>query len=173
MALRRAILRKCVNDWQVLTSAWKVPMYRPKVQEPSVLTQAEFARLRAELPPLLSLAAQFAVLTGLRMRSLLALTGDRIDTNPLQHRFRASILKRAAPELPLSPDAIQVVKDLRKSAFTRSSPICSRRAMRTCRPASSIGDVIDGRSSDGLTQVPTSERENLYAVYAACKSRRD
>ena len=50
MALLRAILRKCVNDWQVLDSAPKVPMYRPRSAEPRWLTHEQFAKLRKELP---------------------------------------------------------------------------------------------------------------------------
>ena len=115
MALLRAILRKCVNDWQVLTSVPKVPMYRPKVKEPRFLTQAEFARLRVELPPHLSLAAQFAVLTGLRMRSMLALTWDRIDMEAATAWIPGEQMKAGrAHGLPLSPDAVQVLKDLRE-----------------------------------------------------------
>jgi integrase len=63
MALLRAILRKCANDWGVLDAAPKVPMYRPRVAEPRFLTRAEFDRLLKELPPHLKLAARFAVLS--------------------------------------------------------------------------------------------------------------
>ena len=63
MALLRAILRKCVNDWQVLDSAPRVPMYRPQSAEPRWLTREQFAKLCKELPEHLQLAARFATST--------------------------------------------------------------------------------------------------------------
>jgi integrase len=47
--------------------------------EPHWLTRDEFEKLKGELPPHLKLAAEFAVLTLLRMRSQSRLTWDRID----------------------------------------------------------------------------------------------
>jgi len=79
MALLRAILRKCADDWDIIEKAPKVPMYRPPQGEPRWLTGDEFHRLERELPAHLRMAARFAVLTGLRMRSMLGLTWDRVD----------------------------------------------------------------------------------------------
>ena len=79
MALLRAILNKCVTDWEVLDSVPKVPMYRPPVGEPRWLTRAQFARLERELPEHLKAAARFAVLTGLRVRAMLSLTWQQVD----------------------------------------------------------------------------------------------
>jgi len=115
MALLRAILRKCVNDWEVLGSAPKVPMYRPKTAEPRWLSQAEFARLRKELPEHLALAADFAVLTGLRMRSMLALTWDRVDMKKRAAWIPGEQMKAGRTHgMRLPADAITVLKKLRK-----------------------------------------------------------
>jgi integrase len=115
MALLSAILRKCVNDWQVLDSAPKVPMYRPKAAEPRFLTRAEFERLAAELPAHLALAARFAVLTGLRMRSMLSLEWPRIDMKARRAWVPGEQMKAGrAHGVPLSRAAVAVLRQLRK-----------------------------------------------------------
>jgi integrase len=74
----RAVLRSCVR-WGVLDAAPPVPMYNPAAKPPRWLTRAEYARLRRELAEDLRIAADFAVYTGLRMRSQAQLTWDRVD----------------------------------------------------------------------------------------------
>ncbi len=78
MANLRAILNRAVEDGH-LTAAPKIPMFGVKKKRLRWLSHAEFDALRKELPPHLALAAQFAVLTGLRMRSMLGITWDRVD----------------------------------------------------------------------------------------------
>ena len=80
MSVLRAMLRKAEREWRYLERAPSVPMYRPAVPEARWLTPQEFDRLCKELPCHLMLAARFAALTGLRMRSMLRLTWDRVDT---------------------------------------------------------------------------------------------
>jgi len=75
----RAILRKCRDDWQVVDSIPKVPMYRPHAVEPRWLTRREFSRLCRKLPRHLRLAARLATETGLRMRSQSKLEWSRVD----------------------------------------------------------------------------------------------
>jgi integrase len=75
----RAILRKCRDDWQVVDSVPKVPMYRPRVAEPRWLTRLEAARLCRKLPRHLRLAARLSLETGLRMRSQAKLEWSRVD----------------------------------------------------------------------------------------------
>lgn len=115
MALLRAILRKAVNDWGVLESVPKVPMYRPRVAEPRFLTHAEFERLVAELPEHLKLAARFAVITGLRMRSMLQLEWSRIDLKAKRAWVPGEQMKAGRTYgLSLSTEAVRVLKELRK-----------------------------------------------------------
>ena len=78
MAILRAVLRKCV-EWGYLEAAPAVPMFKVAEKDFRWLTHKEFDRLCKELPPHLKLAARFAVNTGLRMRSMLKLTWDRVD----------------------------------------------------------------------------------------------
>lgn len=115
MALVRAILRKAVNDWGVLDAAPKVPMFRPKAAEPRFLTRAEFDRLLAELPEHLKLAARFAALTGLRMRSMLSLEWSRIDLRAKRAWVPGEQMKAGRSHgIPLSSAAVTVLKELRK-----------------------------------------------------------
>jgi integrase len=78
MAILRAVLNKCV-EWGYLEAAPPVPMYNVRQGDFRWLTHPEFDSLRKELPPHLQLAADCAVRSGLRMRSMLRLTWDRID----------------------------------------------------------------------------------------------
>jgi integrase len=115
MALVRAILRKCVDEWRCLDRAPKVPMFRPATPEPRWLTHEEWKRLKKELPEHLALAAQFAVLTGLRMRSMLALTWDRIDMQMQRLWVPGSQMKAGRTHgVPISDEAVSVLKKLRK-----------------------------------------------------------
>jgi integrase len=114
MALLRAILRKCVHEWNTLESMPKVRMYRPEVAEPRFLTRAEFERLVKELPEHLKLAARFAVNTGLRMRSMLSLQWARIDLKT-KRAWIPGIQMKAGRTLgiPLNSKAVKVLKDAR------------------------------------------------------------
>jgi integrase len=114
MSTVSAVLRKCA-EWRYLDHTPKVPMYRPGGKEPRWLTPEEFEALCAELPLHLELAARFAVATLLRMRAMLKLTWDRVD---LEHR-RAWVPRSHQKAgrtfgLPLSSEAIRVLKELRK-----------------------------------------------------------
>lgn len=114
MALVRAILRKAADEWRMLDHPPKVPMHRTVLKEPRWLTQEEFERLAKQLPPHLSLAARFAVLTGLRMRSMLALTWDRIDLRQKRLWVPGEQMKAGRSHgLPLSIAACKVLRQLK------------------------------------------------------------
>lgn len=114
MACLRAILRKCAYEWRYIDAPPKVPMFNEKSEEPLWLTRSQFATLRKELPKHLALAAEFAVLTGLRMRAMLGLTWNRIDL-----RRRRAWVPRLGMKggetfgLPLSAQAIKVLRKLK------------------------------------------------------------
>jgi integrase len=115
MALLRAVLRKCVNDWQVLASAPKISMYRPRSPEARWLTQPEFEKLCENLPDHLALAARFAVSTGLRMRSMTALTWDRVDMQNRRAWIPGAQMKAGIPHgIFLSRKAIRLLRKLKK-----------------------------------------------------------
>lgn len=108
-----AVLRKCV-EWRHLEYAPKVPMYRPAPGEPRFITAYQFEKLAKELPPHLALAARFAVLSMLRMRSMLALTWDRIDLRARRAWIPGAQMKGARTHgLPLSREAIKVLRQLK------------------------------------------------------------
>lgn len=115
MALLRAILRKCAHEWRYIDQPPVIPMYRPATPEPRWLTQEQFAALCKELPKHQALAACFAVLTLLRMRSMLQLTWDRIDLKRRRLWVPGSQMKgRSAIGLPLSRRACAVLVLLRR-----------------------------------------------------------
>lgn len=109
----RAVLRKCVT-WQYLDHAPSVPMYGETETEPRWLTAEEFNRLKGELPPHLKVAADFAVLTLLRMRSQSHLTWDRVDLAGKKIWIPASQMKGAKTHsLSLSDAAVRILKETR------------------------------------------------------------
>jgi len=113
MANLRAVLRKAVETGH-LDAAPPVPMYDEKGRDIRWLTHEEFARLKRELPPHLALAAQFAVWTGLRMRSMLQLTWDRVDLR--QHSFwipGEQMKGKHAHGMPISRNVAKVFRQLR------------------------------------------------------------
>lgn len=113
MANLRAVLRKAVELGH-LDAAPPVPMMSHVVGEPNWLTQDQFRALCAELPTHLRLAAQFAVYTGLRMRSMLSLTWDRIDLRRGRLWVPGDQMKGArAHGLPLSKDAKKILRQLK------------------------------------------------------------
>jgi integrase len=115
MCLVRSILNACADEWGVLEKAPKVPMYSPERTEPRWLTRDEWERLKIELPPHLRLAAQFAILTGLRMRAMLALTWDRVDVEARRLWIPGRHQKaKRTHGLPITREAIGVLKQLRK-----------------------------------------------------------
>lgn len=115
MCLVRTILKACADEWNLLQKAPKVPMFNPPVKEPRWLSRDEWSRLKAELPPHLALAAEFAILTGLRMRAMLALTWDRIDMKAARLWVPGSQQKAGRTHgMPISKEAIAVLKKLRK-----------------------------------------------------------
>lgn len=114
MALLRAILRKAHREWRWLDALPAVPMHRPELSEPRFLTREEFARLRAELPSHLQLAADVAVRTGLRMRSMLALTWDRVDLKARRAWVPGAQMKAGRSHgIPLSREVCRILKRAR------------------------------------------------------------
>lgn len=109
-----AVLRKCA-EWRYLEYAPKVPMYRPAGKEPRWLTPEELEALCAQLPKHLELATRFAVATLLRMRAMLKLTWDRVDLKAGRAWIPGAHQKATRTfGLPLSSEAVRVLKDLRK-----------------------------------------------------------
>lgn len=115
MSLVRSILKACADDWGLLTKAPKVPMFNPETKEPRWLTRAEWSKLQAELPEHLALAAEFAILTGLRMRAMLSLTWDRIDLQAKRLWIPGAHQKAGRSHgISINAEAVAVLKKLKK-----------------------------------------------------------
>jgi len=112
----RSVFRACVR-WRHLETAPHVPMYGETATEPRWLTPQEFSRLTSELPTHLSLAAQFAVLTLLRMRSQANLTWDRVDLKQARAWIPGAQMKmHRTYGFPLSKEAVSVLKRAKSSS---------------------------------------------------------
>jgi integrase len=119
MANLRAVLRKCATEWGYLDAAPHVPMYNLKNGDFRWLTHPEFDALCRELPPHLKLAARFAVLTGLRMRSMLRLTWDRIDLIHARFWIPGIQMKgKNAHGMPISRKVAKVLRQCKTASPT-------------------------------------------------------
>jgi integrase len=79
LELLRAILRKCVNDWEWLDRAPKVRMLPHARRRIRFLTHAEAERLLAALPEHLADMAAFSLATGLRASNVTGLWWSQAD----------------------------------------------------------------------------------------------
>jgi integrase len=79
LALVRAILRQCVNEWEWLARAPQVRLLREPTRRIRFLTQEEAQRLLAELPEHLADMATFSLATGLRAANVTGLQWQQVD----------------------------------------------------------------------------------------------
>lgn len=108
-----AVLHRCVV-WRYLEHAPPMPMYGEPESEPRFLSPEQFQSLAEQLPPHLKLAARFAVLTLLRMRSQSRLTWDRIDLKSGRAWIPGAQMKMHRTHgFPLSSEAVKVLKEVR------------------------------------------------------------
>src|SRR6266849_1339572 len=107
----RAILRKCVNEWEWLDRAPHVRMLKEPRRRVRFLTHAEAKRLLAELPEHLADLAAFALATGLRRGNVTGLEWSQVDLvrrlawiHPDQAKARKAIA------VPLNAEAVIVIR---------------------------------------------------------------
>ena len=79
LELLRAILRKCVNEWEWLDRAPQVRMLREPTCRNRFLTREEAQRLLAELPEHMADMAAFSLATGLRAANVTGLQWSQVD----------------------------------------------------------------------------------------------
>ncbi len=110
LALVRAILRRCVNEWEWLDRAPAIRLLKEPTRRIRFLTQAQASRLLHELPPHLADMAAFSLLTGLRAANVTGLMWSQVDLqrqlawiHPDQAKAR-----RAIP-VPLNDDAVALL----------------------------------------------------------------
>ncbi|OIQ95298.1 tyrosine recombinase XerC [mine drainage metagenome] len=107
----RAILRKCVNEWEWLDRAPFIKMLREPTRRIRFLTHNEAQRLIAALPAHLADMAAFSLATGLRRANVTGLEWSQIDLvrrvawiHPDQAKARKAIA------VPLNAEAILLIR---------------------------------------------------------------
>lgn len=109
----RAILRKCVNEWEWLDRAPQVRMLKEPTRRIRFLTREEAQRLLAELPEHLADMAAFSLATGLRRSNVTGLQWSQVDVvkrlawiHPDQAKARKAI------PVPLNAEAVLLIRKL-------------------------------------------------------------
>jgi integrase len=107
----RAILRKCVNQWEWLDRAPQVRMLKEPTRRIRFLTRAEALRLLAALPAHLADMAAFSLATGLRRANVTGLLWTQVDLvrrlawiHPDQAKARKAIA------VPLNAEAVAILQ---------------------------------------------------------------
>jgi integrase len=111
LALLRAILRRCVNEWEWLNRAPTVRLLKEPTRRIRFLTQDQALTLLRELPLHLREMAIFALTTGLRAANVTRLSWEQVDlsrnlawVHPDQAKARRAIA------VPLNEMAADVVR---------------------------------------------------------------
>ena len=107
----RAILRRCVDEWEWLDRAPRVRMLKEPTRRIRHLTRDEARRLLAELPPHLADMAAFSLATGLRRGNVTGLQWTQIDLDRRMAWIHPDQAKaRRAIPVPLNSDAVAIVQ---------------------------------------------------------------
>lgn len=107
----RAILRKCVNEWEWLDKMPQVRMLKEPTRRIRFLTREEARRLIAELPPHLADMAAFSLATGLRRANVTGLLWSQVDIERRVAWIHPDQAKaRRAISVPLNPEALQLIQ---------------------------------------------------------------
>jgi integrase len=110
LELMRAILRKCVNEWEWLERAPSVRMLKESTRRVRFLTQDEAQKLLAELPEHLADMAAFSLATGLRASNVTGLQWSQVDlTRRLAWIHPDQAKARKAIAVPLNAEAVALV----------------------------------------------------------------
>jgi len=111
LALVRAILRQCVNEWEWLERAPQVRLLREPTRRIRFLTHVEAERLLAELPEHLADMATFSLATGLRAANVTGLQWQQVDlTRQLAWIHPDQAKARKAIPVPLNGEAMALVR---------------------------------------------------------------
>lgn len=107
----RAILRKCVNDWEWLDRAPQVRMLKEPSRRIRFLNRAEAQKLLSELPEHLADMAAFSLATGLRRGNVTGLLWSQVDLVRRVSWIHADQAKaRKAIAVPLNAEAVLVIR---------------------------------------------------------------
>jgi integrase len=107
----RAILRKCVDEWEWLERAPKIRMLKEPTRRIRFLTHEEARRLLTLLPPHLSDMAAFTLATGLRAANVTGLQWTQVDLVKRLAWVHADQAKaRKALPVPLNAEAVLLIR---------------------------------------------------------------
>jgi len=107
----RAILRKCVNEWEWLDRAPQIRMLKEPIRRIRFLTHEEAQRLLDALPPHLSDMAAFTLATGLRAANVTGLQWTQVDLVRRLAWVHADQAKaRKALPVPLNAEAVVLIR---------------------------------------------------------------
>ena len=111
LALIRAILRRCVNEWEWLARAPQVRLLREPTRRIRFLTHGEARRMLSELPEHLADMAAFSLATGLRAANVTGLQWQQVDlTRQLAWIHPDQAKARRAIAVPLNAEAMALVR---------------------------------------------------------------
>ena len=111
LELVRAILRKCVNEWEWLDRAPNVRMLKEPTRRIRFLTREEAQRLLQELPEHLADMAAFSLATGLRASNVTGLEWSQVDLDRRVAWVHADQAKARKPiAVPLNAEAVALVR---------------------------------------------------------------
>ena len=114
LELLRAVLRKCVNEWEWLDRAPYVRMLKEPTRRIRFLTQDEARGLRAQLPAHLADMATFSLATGLRAANVTGLEWLQVDEESKLCWVHSDQAKaRRAIAVPLNGEALSIVQKQR------------------------------------------------------------
>jgi len=112
LELVRAVLRRCVNEWEWLDRAPKVRMLKQPIRRVRYLAREEAQRLLEELPEHLANMAAFSLATGLRAGNVTNLQWTQIDLNRRMAWIHPDQAKaRRAIAVPLNAEAYAVISN--------------------------------------------------------------
>lgn len=116
----RAVLRRCVNDWEWLDRAPQVRMLKEPTRRIRFLDRAEAQKLLACLPAHLADMAAFTLATGLRRANVTGLLWSQVDLERRLAWIHPDQAKaRKAIAVPLNAEAVLVLQRWRGKHPTR------------------------------------------------------
>jgi integrase len=111
LEILRAILRKCVNEWEWLDKVPQMRMLKEPTRRIRFLTREEARRLRSELPEHMADMMAFSLATGLRRANVTGLLWTQVDLvrrlawiHPDQAKARKAI------SVPLNAEAVMLIR---------------------------------------------------------------
>lgn len=111
MEVVRAILRRCVNEWEWLDRSPHVKMLKEPTRRIRYLTRNEAQRLLSHLPEHLADMAAFSLATGLRRANVTGLQWSQVDlTRRLAWIHPDQAKARKAIAVPLNSEAVLLIR---------------------------------------------------------------